>query len=61
MSFIFKIKNKLDCFIALCRSFWLFCIATNLEVILLIIVLAGFPCEVGVLPGLEGGSCNDDV
>lgn len=37
------------------------CIATNLEVILLIIVLAGFPCEVGVLPGLEGGSCNDDV
>ena len=29
------------------------CIATNLEVILLMIVLAGFPCEVGVLPGLR--------
>ena len=35
------------------------CIATNLEMILLIIVLAGFP--VGVLPGLECGGCNDDV
>ena len=29
------------------------CIATSLEVILLIIVLAAFPCEVGVLPGLR--------